>query len=209
MLERIIMRPEKCRACHRCEVACIAAHHGLDMKEAMKRRNEFVPRVRVVKGESYKTTVRCHECQPAPCCNICPTGALYQEKDGRVSMHPELCMACEMCMDACPYGAVQLDTTDLPVVCIEDNPGEVNLQDRRRVAVRCDLCRDWRQKNGKTMTSCMEACPAQAIGLQTESGEIIFPPKPAPKPVAKKTAAVSSTTAEKPLASTERAPIDG
>lgn len=35
MPEHIITKPEKCRACHRCEVACIAAHHNLDMKEAM------------------------------------------------------------------------------------------------------------------------------------------------------------------------------
>ena len=67
MREKVIMRPDRCKACRRCEVACIAAHHGFDMKEAMKRRSEFGPRVRVIKGENYKTTVRCHECFPAPC----------------------------------------------------------------------------------------------------------------------------------------------
>ena len=51
MREKVIMRPDRCKACRRCEVACIAAHHGFDMKEAMKRRSEFGPRVRVFKGD--------------------------------------------------------------------------------------------------------------------------------------------------------------
>ena len=108
MREKVIMRPDRCKACRRCEVACIAAHHGFDMKEAMKRRSEFGPRVRVIKGENYKTTVR------------------------------------------------------------------------------CDLCRDWRKANGKTMTACMEACPAQAIGILTTDGHTIFPEKNKPKPAAVK-----------------------
>ena len=181
MLEKIIMYPERCRACHRCEVACIAAHHNLNLKDAMKRRNEFVARVRVIKGEGYKTTVRCHECSPAPCVNICPTGALQQIESGEIVMKQELCLACEMCVDACPYGAVQMDTVDLPMSKVEDNPDDKEFSTSRHVAVRCDLCREWRQQTGKPYTACMEACAARAVGLQIESGEIIFPPKPEKK----------------------------
>ncbi|MCR5257670.1 MAG: 4Fe-4S binding protein [Desulfovibrio sp.] len=185
MREKVIMRPDRCKACRRCEVACIAAHHGFDMKEAMKRRSEFGPRVRVVKGENYKTTVRCHECVPAPCVNICPTGALVQDENGVISMHPELCMACEMCMDACPYGAVHLDKVPFPAVDGVETP-EGEEPATRTIAVRCDLCRDWRKANGKTMTACMEACPAQAIGILTTDGHTIFPEKNKPKPAAVK-----------------------
>ena len=35
MTEHIQVVPDKCRACRRCEVACIAAHHGMTFKEAM------------------------------------------------------------------------------------------------------------------------------------------------------------------------------
>ena len=80
MPEHIITKPEKCRACHRCEVACIAARHDLDMKEAMKRRNEFTPRVRVIRGEGYKTT---------GCPNTRPTGAIEQLEDGTLVPHDE------------------------------------------------------------------------------------------------------------------------
>ena len=44
--------PEKCKACRRCEIACIAAHHGLTFKEALKKRDELVARVHVVKSGS-------------------------------------------------------------------------------------------------------------------------------------------------------------
>lgn len=186
MLERIVLISERCRACRRCEVACIAAHHGLDIKEATKRRAEFISRVRVIKGEGFKTTTRCHECRNAPCCHICPTGALEQLESGEVRMHEELCIACEMCADACPYGAIQMDVTSLPVVKMEDNPDDDELLQPRKVAVRCDLCRDWRKLNGKSMTPCMEACPAQCIGLMKEDGTTLFPEKPQKKPVAAK-----------------------
>ncbi len=184
MLERVLFRSELCRACRRCEMACIAAHNGIDIKEAMKRKDEFVSRVRVVKGEDFKTTVRCHECENAPCCQICPTGALTQLESGEVVMHAELCIACEMCADACPYGAIQMDKTNLPMVKVEATQEE--LQQPRKVAVRCNMCREIRAASGKQLTPCMEACPVQAIGLMTAEGKEIFPEKPVKKPVAAK-----------------------
>ena len=50
--------PEKCKACRRCEIACIAAHHGLTFKEALKTRDELVARVHVVTGGSVQARVR-------------------------------------------------------------------------------------------------------------------------------------------------------
>ncbi|MDO5535920.1 MAG: 4Fe-4S dicluster domain-containing protein [Desulfovibrionaceae bacterium] len=199
MLERVVFLAERCRACRRCEMACIAAHHGIDIKEATKRRSEFISRVRVVKGEGFKTTVRCHECRNAPCCQICPTGALHQLENGQVVMHEELCLACEMCADACPYGAIQMDTSSLPVVKMEDNPDDAELLEPRKVAVRCDMCRDLREQTGKWMTPCMEACPVQAIGILQENGETRFPEKPARKPVAAAPKPAPAAPAAEPL----------
>jgi anaerobic carbon-monoxide dehydrogenase iron sulfur subunit len=190
MLERVLFRSDLCKACRRCEMACIAAHNGIEIKEAMKRRAEFVSRVRVVKGEDFKTTVRCHECENAPCCHICPTGALSQLESGEVVMHPELCIACEMCADACPYGAIQMETTTLPAVKIECTEEELKMP--RKVAVRCNMCRDLRAESGKLFTPCMEACPVQAIGILTEDGKEVFPEKPVKKPAAAKAPAAKA-----------------
>ena len=182
MTEHIQVVPDKCRACRRCEVACIAAHHGMSFKEAMKHRDELVSRVQVVKAEGFKTTVRCHQCAHAPCANVCPTGALQQDEDGRIIMRVQYCVACKMCIAACPYGTISLDTIGMPSV--DGDEGETLAQRaRREVAVRCDMCRAWRMENGKRITACMEACPAHALSLVLADGSVVEAPAPEKKPV--------------------------
>lgn len=177
MSEHIQVVPEKCRACRRCEVACIAAHHGMSFKEAMKHRDELVARVQVVKTEGFKTTVRCHQCDPAPCVAVCPIGALQQADDGQIIMRVQFCASCRMCIAVCPYGAISMESIGLP-----DTKGETMAQRaRREVAVRCDMCAGWRKSQGKTITACMEACPARALGMVEPDGTFILPP-----PVSKK-----------------------
>ena len=183
MTEHIQVVPDKCRACRRCEVACIAAHHGMSFKEAMKHRDELVSRVQVVKADGFKTTVRCHQCPHAPCVNVCPTGALQQDEQGRIIMRVQYCVACKMCMAACPYGTITMETIGMPSVDGED--GETLAQRaRREVAVRCDMCRAWRMENGKRITACMEACPAHALSLVLADGTVVEMPKPEKKAVA-------------------------
>lgn len=192
MTEHIQVVPDKCRACRRCEVACIAAHHGMSFKEAMKHRDELVSRVQVVKAEGFKTTVRCHQCDHAPCANVCPTGALQQDADGRIIMRVQYCVACKMCIAACPYGTITLDTIGMPSV--DGDEGETLAQRaRREVAVRCDMCRAWRMENGKRITACMEACPAHALSLVLADGSVVQAPTLEKKPVAEE-------SAEKPAA---------
>ena len=182
MTEHIQVVPDKCRACRRCEVACIAAHHGMSFKEAMKHRDELVSRVQVVKADGFKTTVRCHQCPHAPCVNVCPTGALQQDEKGRIIMRVQYCVACKMCMAACPYGTITMETIGMPSVDGED--GETLAQRaRREVAVRCDMCRAWRMENGKRITACMEACPAHALSLVLADGTVVEMPKPEKKAV--------------------------
>ena len=52
---------------------------------------------------------------------------------------------------------------------------------RREVAVRCDMCQAWRDKNGKKITASMEACPARALSMVEPDGTVILPPAPAAK----------------------------
>lgn len=181
MIEHIRITPDKCKACRRCEVACIAAHHGMTFKEAMKHRDALVSRVQVVKAEGLKTSVRCHQCQDAPCCNICPVQALSQDEDGRIHMNEEQCIACKMCVAACPYGAITMDA-------FTPEKGEEGLLacsfPHREIAVRCDMCHAWRMENGKKITACMEACPVRALYLVEANGDIVEMPKPEKKPKA-------------------------
>ena len=197
MTEHIQVVPDKCRACRRCEVACIAAHHGMSFKEAMKHRDELVSRVQVVKAEGFKTTVRCHQCPHAPCVNVCPTGALQQDDQGRIIMRVQYCVACKMCMAACPYGTITMETIGMPSVDGED--GETLAQRaRREVAVRCDMCRAWRMENGKRITACMEACPAHALSLVLADGSVVQAPAPEKKPAAEGDAEKPATPVAEP-----------
>ena len=149
--------PEKCKACRRCEIACIAAHHGLTFKEALKKRDELVARVHVVKSGSVKSPIPCRQCDNAPCARICPTGALRQT-DGVVVMNAQICSGCQLCIMACPYGAISLESIGLPSAGSET----MAQKSMRSVAVRCDLCKDWMKKEGKSVPACVEACPVHA-----------------------------------------------
>lgn len=150
----------KCKACHKCELACIASHNNLTIKEAAaaKKRGLYSPRVHVIKTDSVKTPVQCHQCEHAPCARICPTKALVQE-NGRVKMRAQFCVACKLCIMACPYGAISLSFIGLP------EEGEEGHLVGREIAVRCDLCVEWREREGKTASACVEACPSQALRL--------------------------------------------
>lgn len=173
---RIEAVPDKCRACRRCEVACIAAHHGLSFKDAMKRRDELVSRIQVIKGDGFKTTVRCHQCVPAPCVAVCPTTALQQGPDGEIVMRVQFCAGCKMCIQVCPYGSIDMERLGLP-----GDGATMAQRTRNDVAVRCDMCKGWRMSEGKKLTACVEACPARALSMVGSDGSVLLPPPPPPK----------------------------
>lgn len=152
--------PDKCRACRRCEIACIAAHNGLTFKEALKKRNELIARVHVVKSGAIKSPVSCRQCENAPCVRICPTGAVYEE-NGQIMMNVHVCSGCRLCIMACPYGAISLGSLGLP----EEGSPTMAQKSFHMVAVRCDLCVDWREKEGKSVPACVEACPTHARSM--------------------------------------------
>lgn len=150
--------PDKCRACRRCEIACIAAHHGLTFKEAMKKRGELVPRVHVVKEGAVKAPISCQQCPDAPCVRICPAGVLTQDAEGQIHVNPQFCSGCMLCIMACPYGTISMESIGMP------GKNEETMAQRvlRQVAVRCDMCVEWRARENKDVPACVEACPAKA-----------------------------------------------
>jgi carbon-monoxide dehydrogenase iron sulfur subunit len=163
--------PEKCRACRRCEVACIAANHGLTFKEALKHREEYVPRLQVIKREDFKISVRCRQCSPAPCATICPMGALRQENDD-IIMRVQFCAGCKMCVQACPYGAINMESIGMP------GDGDVTFAERanKTVPARCNLCKERHVEEGRRFPACVEACPAQALSVVGSDGSVLMPP---------------------------------
>ena len=130
----ILTDPEKCIGCRTCEVACMMSHQSSATPEA------FTSRIRVVKGGTFTTAVGCHQCEDAPCANVCPTGAIHRAA-GAWLVEQARCIGCKSCMVACPFGAMQ-----------------VRLVEDRVQALKCDLC--VHREGGP---ACVEACPTHAL----------------------------------------------
>lgn len=130
----ILTDPEKCIGCRTCEVACMMSHQSSATPEA------FTSRIRVVKGGTFTTAVGCHQCEDAPCANVCPTGAIHRAA-GAWLVEQARSIGCKSCMVACPFGAMQ-------VRVVED----------RVQALKCDLCAH--REGGP---ACVEACPTHAL----------------------------------------------
>ena len=152
---------DKCRACRKCELACIASHNHLTFKEAVKNRAQYEPRVHVVKTETLKLPVQCHQCAGAPCANVCPTDALVQDDNGPIVMRSQYCAGCGLCIMACPYGAISRSFIKLT----EEEKSRFESDEPRCIAVRCDLCSEWRLEEGKSTSACVEACPSGALSM--------------------------------------------
>ncbi len=127
--------PSKCIGCSVCEYVC-----------ALEKEGSFNPlrsRIRVVRLHPLvNVAVACRFCEDAPCVHACPRNALKQsEENGIILINEEKCDACGWCIEACEYGAINL-----------------NLE--KRVVMACDLC------GGEP--KCIEFCPEEALELVAE-----------------------------------------
>ena len=72
------------------------------------------------KGIYIPTT--CHLCNDAPCIEVCPSAALSKNiETGAISVDEENCSGCNLCIEACEFGAISLHPD-------------------KNIAVVCDLC---------------------------------------------------------------------
>lgn len=104
---------DRCVGCQACMFACVRrlGRGGLEescihVKSAGGFRKGFV-------------VIVCRACQNAPCARVCPTDALTFREGGGVRLKPALCIGCENCVEACPFGAVFWDPrSSKPFICV-------------------------------------------------------------------------------------------
>lgn len=92
---------------------------------------------------------RCRHCNPAPCEQVCPTGAISRDvEEDLVLVDVHNCIACAMCAMVCPFDAVTFypQADGVPV---------------RIVATKCDGCIERVQRGREP--ACVEVCKVDAL----------------------------------------------
>ncbi|BCX02185.1 MAG: 4Fe-4S ferredoxin [Candidatus Roseilinea sp.] len=97
----------KCIGCHACSTACKQENEvplGVNRTWVKYVEKGVFPDTR-----RYFQVTRCNHCANPPCVHICPTGAMFQRKDGIVEFDNSICIGCKACLQACPYDAIYID----------------------------------------------------------------------------------------------------
>jgi anaerobic dimethyl sulfoxide reductase subunit B (iron-sulfur subunit) len=137
----------RCTGCYACQIACkdrASLPDELDWLRVEEHEAGAYPTPTLM----YRV-VHCFHCAEPPCAEACPTDAIAKGDDGFVGVDADLCIGCEACIDACPFGTM----TMLP----------------EGVASKCDGCvsevaQGW-------APTCVRACPMRALrfGLPHET----------------------------------------
>lgn len=99
----------QCIGCFACQVACKMEHDlpagprtfKIIQLGPFEQGNELIM--------SYFPAT-CLHCDSPACVAACPTGAMKKREDGIVFSDPELCIGCQTCAVACPFGVPALNT---------------------------------------------------------------------------------------------------
>jgi len=113
----LIVDPELCDGCRRCEMICSLKKSG-DVISPAKAR------IRVLKRETLGIDIPmvCLHCEDPICRDVCPVNAIrVDDETGAVLIDEDRCIGCRQCMIACPFGAISFDP-------------------ERHICVKCDLC---------------------------------------------------------------------
>lgn len=103
-------------------VGCLACMTGCKMRNDVEIGSYWQRVLRVGPTPKYEGAVSpdvemcylpvsCQHCKNPQCVQVCPTGASQKMDDGTVQVDPELCIGCELCVGACPYGVRYLNAT--------------------------------------------------------------------------------------------------
>ncbi len=102
------MDANRCIGCYACEVACKLEHNFPAEPHPI-----HAIQVGPLEGDdelllTYQPTT-CYHCDRPACVDACPTGAMQKRDDGVVFSDLEICIGCQTCAIACPFGVPQLN----------------------------------------------------------------------------------------------------
>ena len=185
----VVVDPQRCIGCMQCEFACAVEHsHSRDPVAAFGEVPVPRTRVHVQAGPRPNTAFpnKCRHCDPAPCLQVCPTGAIHRDAEhDAVLVDIGKCIACAMCAMVCPFDVITYHALTDGIA-------------PRPVAVKCDACVA-RQREDR-IPACVEVCKVGALrfadindvvaeGQRHETAVVLAaasatPPAPEPDPLA-------------------------
>lgn len=148
----IVTDLNRCVGCLACNVAC-KAMNGVQPGSFWSKTLRVGPNPKQGGSgqfpdvEMYFLTMQCQHCANPECVSICPTGASSIAEDGTVQIDRELCIGCEACIQACPYGVRYLN-------------------DEVGVVEKCTMCEQLLERNE------LPACVAQCGGMARFFGDL-------------------------------------
>lgn len=151
-MKTVFVNPERCIGCRQCEFACKVEHSR--SHNALGALLEDPPprtRIHAAPGRAQFSSfpVKCRHCNPAPCEQVCPTGAIYRDQDLDVELIDlSKCISCAMCAMVCPFDAVTFQP--------QRDGAEV-----RTAALKCDGC-EARVRRGEE-PACVDVCKVDAL----------------------------------------------
>lgn len=140
MAKGIFITPEKCTGCRLCELTC-----------TFNKFDDFNPedasiRILYLDEQGLQVPMTCIQCDEPDCVDACPVEALTKDEEtGVVKLNQDLCIECEACVEACPYGSITYST-------------------RHNRIIKCDQC------DGEPQ--CVKICPGGALEFKEPDGEL-------------------------------------
>ncbi|MBI5098664.1 MAG: molybdopterin-dependent oxidoreductase [Nitrospirae bacterium] len=131
---------DKCIGCYACQVSC-KAEYNIPF-------GTFRCRVETYQSGNYPEVMKiflprlCNHCNNAPCIEECKEKALYKNQDGVVVLNNSNCIGCKMCIEKCPYHAIEINSVT----------GQ---------AEKCDFCYGRITKG--LLPVCVQSCMGKAI----------------------------------------------
>ena len=111
-MEKYLMAfPDLCTGCNRCVYVCSAEKEGMFIPSSSRIHNANFP----VNG--YSVPLVCFQCPKADCQEACPEGAISRNEMDVVVVDEQKCTGCGECVQACPYGMIELKANDKAVKC--------------------------------------------------------------------------------------------
>lgn len=159
----ILVNVDNCVGCQACFVACKQENQvapGIQWNQIHRNENP------VEKIINYYR-VSCQHCDNPACLPVCPAKAIYVGPHGEVLVNQDKCIGCQACLQACPYGVPQFNTSgktsyyDKPeLVVIPLQPYQKRQPGK---AERCTLC--VHLTNESQIPACVRACAVGALNF--------------------------------------------